>query len=109
MWLNSLILKFSLISWILWISASTAQAEEKKLLISFDKNNICCIMNAEPLTRQLEKLKGVSTARFNMEKRKILLYFDPLKIEVQAIVDMVSKITAVDKKFILPEHYDPVP
>ena len=109
MWLNSLILKISLIFWILWISALMAEAEEKKLLISFDKNNICCIMNAEPLTRQLEKLKGVSAVRFNMEKRKILLYFDPLKIEVQAIVDMVSKITAVDKKFILPEHHDPLP
>lgn len=109
MWLNSLILKISLIFWILCISAPIAKAEEKKLLISFDKNNICCIMNAEPLTRQLEKLKGVSTARFNMEKRKILLYFDPLKIDVQTIVDMVSKITAVDKKFILPEHNDPLP
>ncbi len=66
-------------------------------------------MNAEPLTRQLEKLKGVSTARFNMEKRKILLYFDPMKIKVQTIVEMVSKITAVDKKFLLPEHHDPLP
>jgi copper chaperone CopZ len=104
--LNSLILKISLIFWILWISPFVAEAEEKKLLISFDKNNICCIMNAEPLTRQLEKLKGVSTARFNMEKRKILVYFDPLEIEVQTIVDKVSKITAVDKKFILPEHHN---
>ncbi len=45
--------------------------------------------------------EGISNARYNENSRKILVYFNPLKIDVQAIVNKVSKITEVEKRFIL--------
>ena len=101
MWLKQRIFKVCLLLLILFVFASQVQAEEKRLTINFDKNNICCIMNASILVGELEKLEGISNARYNENSRKILVYFNPLKIDVQAIVNKVSKITAVNKQFIL--------
>lgn len=100
-WLKQQIFKICFLFLILSVFASHAQAEEKRLTINFDKNNICCIMNVPILVSELEKLEGINTVRYNEDARKILVYFNPVKIDVQAIVDKVSKITNVDKRFIL--------
>lgn len=100
-WLKQQIFRICLLFLILSVFASHAQAKEKRLTINFDKNNICCIMNAPILVSKLEKLEGINTVRYNEDARKILVYFDPSKIAVQAIVDKVSKITDVEKQFIL--------
>jgi|TARA_Y100000294_G_C8558121_1_gene337978 hypothetical protein len=102
-WQKQPIFKICFLFVILLVFTSPAESEEKRLTINFDKNNICCIMNAPILTSELEKRDGINSARYNEEARKILVYFDPAKIAVQGIVDEVSKITKVEKHFILPK------
>ncbi len=101
MWLKQRIFKISLLFLMLSVFPLYVQAEEKRLTINFDKNNICCIMNAPILVTELEKVDGINIARYKEDARKIMIYFEPLKIAIRTIVDKVSKITAVDKQFIL--------
>ncbi len=103
MWQKQPIFKICFLFIILLVFTSPAQSEEKRLTINFDKNYICCIMNAPIVESELEKHDGINSARYKEKARKILVYFDPVKIAVQGIVDQVSKITHVEKQFILPK------
>ena len=103
MWLKQRIFKISLLFLMFFVVASHAQADEKRLTINFDKNNICCIMGKDMIASELKKSEGVNSARFKANERKISLYFEPLKIKMKTIVEKVSEITQIEKQFILPE------
>ena len=75
-------------------------AEEKRVALEFDKNFICCIVNHDFIAERLEKIDGINAVHFSLKKRRILAYYDPLKIKVESIVDRLSEITQVDRKFI---------
>ena len=105
MWLKQRIFKISLLFLMFFVVASHAQADEKRLTINFDKNNICCIMNKDMIASELKKLKGVNSARFKANEREISLYFEPLKIKMKTIVEKVSEVTQIQKQFIFIKTY----
>lgn len=88
------------------VAFGTAQpgfAEEKKVALEFDRSMICCLVNHDVISEKLEKVDGINTVLFSLKKRRVLAYYDPLKIKVESIVDRLSKITKVDRKYIAAE------
>jgi hypothetical protein len=80
-----------------------AFAQEKRLEMVFDKSFICCLANHSIIAEKLEEVDGISTAHFILKKRKVLVYYDPSKIKIPSIVERLSKITLIDKKYIVAE------
>lgn len=83
--------------------AVSAYAEDAKLSIQFDRNRICCIMNADLLSEKLVAIDGISSADYIERKRKIILQYDKEKIAVPDIIATISRITDVQEDMILAE------
>ena len=75
-------------------------AGEKKATIEFDRSMVCCLMNHDTIAEKLEKVDGINTVHFSLNKRRVLAYYDPSKIKVESIIDRLSEITKVDRKYI---------
>lgn len=84
-------------------SPTDSYAAEKRVALEFDKSTICCLMNHSTIAKKLEEVDGINTALFNMNKRKVLVYYNPSKIAVPAIVEKLAKITLVEKENIAAE------
>ncbi len=98
------LLKSSLLTFALLVIITTATnvyAETKTLLVAFDRNLLCCLMNHMRLEELLTDIDGIEGADFRQRKREILVSYDTSKIAVPAIVDHVVRITGVDKEIIL--------
>ena len=88
---------------LLMFGARPVLALEKRVNLEFDKNFICCIVNHATIAEKLEAIDGINTAHFISRKRKVIVYYEPLKIKIESIVEGLSKITKVDRKFIAAE------
>jgi copper chaperone CopZ len=73
-----------------------------KVLIGFDRNLICCLMNHDTLEEKLEAIEGIDKAEFNERRREVLVTYNEKVIGIDAIVEITRKITDVDKEVMLP-------
>lgn len=89
-----------LVACFFFIAALPAFADTKKVLIAFDRNQLCCIMNHLRLEEMLTDIEGIEKAVYNEQKREITVSYDEAIIKVATIIDELVNITKVEKEII---------
>ena len=78
-----------------------SSAGEESVLIEFDRNKLCCIMNHMRLEEMLTDIDGINMAIFHQRKREVTIIYDKSKITLEQIVNHLVDITKVDRDVIL--------
>ena len=82
----------------------TAHAATKTVLLAFDRNQLCCLMNHLKLEEMLTDTDGITKAIFHEQDREVTVVYDDSTIKIAGIIDRLVEITKVDKEIIfIPE------